>query len=394
MSEHAGDFGSPFDPCAASASGGPPPRSRRLVSVVALVLVLVAGGLTGCGTTREAWTPSGPVATVDHSRHALSTIATGSCAVQGNPQPVWEAVLARDPDLYLALGDNIYGDTEDVNVLRRKYARLAADEGFAELRRTTPIEAIWDDHDFGENDAGRHYPMRDSSEDVFLEFWNVPDTSSRWGRPGIYGATTYGSEGRRVQVILLDTRYFRDSLARWADGERPEESGPYRPWRDTTRTLLGDRQWAWLARQLEKPAELRIVASSIQVVSDRHGWEMWGNFPHERERLFRLLREKEANGVIFLSGDRHAAEISRYRPSGDEGYPLYDLTASALNQTGGAPNEVNPYRTHDQKYIEPNFGLIQVDWQQEDPTIRLQIRSEEGEIVREERLTLSTISPY
>lgn len=294
----------------------------------------------------------------------------------------------------MALGDNIYGDTEKMAVLREKYARLAARPGFRKLRRSAIVEAIWDDHDFGENDAGRHYPKRDSSEDVFLEFWNVADTSSRRDHPGIYGSTTYGPEGRRVQVILLDTRYFRDSLRTWPEEERPEEAGPYRPWRDTTATLLGEEQWRWLARQLEKPADLRIVASSIQVVSDRHGWEKWGNFPHERERLFRLIREKEANGLIFLSGDRHAAEISRYEAPADAGYPLYDVTASALNQKGGDPEEFNPYRVHEERYTRPNFGMLEVDWEREDPTIRLQIRDVNGEVVYGERLRLSAISPY
>lgn len=369
-------------------------RPARALPTLVLALLVLAAGALGCRSSEQG-TASAPPASVsvDPGTHTLETIAFGSCARQSSEQPIWDSIAGQEPDLYVALGDNIYGDTEDMEVMREKYARLAENPGFRTLRASTPMEAIWDDHDFGENDAGRYYPKRDASEDVFLEFWNVPDTSSRWDHPGIYGSRTYGPEGRRVQLILLDTRYFRDSLRTWPEGERPEGSGPYRPWDDPTTTLLGEAQWNWLARQLEKPARIRILASSIQVVSDRHGWEGWGNFPHERERLFRLIREKEAGGVIVLSGDRHAAEISRY-DGPEAGYPLYDVTGSALNQGGGAPNETNPFRTHERKYIEPNFGQIQVGWGQDDPPIRLQIRDVDGDVVREERLHLSTISPY
>ncbi len=53
----------------------------------------------------------------------------------------------------------------------------------------------------------------------------------------------------------------------------------YIPNTDVDVTVLGDAQWKWLEDQLKVPAEFRIIGSSYQVLSDRHGWEMWGNFP-------------------------------------------------------------------------------------------------------------------
>ena len=57
------------------------------------------------------------------------------------------------------------------------------------------------------------------------------------------------------------------------------------------------------------------------------------NFPHERERLYKLLRDTRAGGVVLLSGDRHLAELSV--TDAGLGYPLFDLTSSGLNQ--GSP---------------------------------------------------------
>ena len=91
-------------------------------------------------------------------------IAFGSCARQDKPQPIWDAVLDSSPDLFIFLGDNIYGDTHDMAVLRGKYAELAAQPGFRRLAEQVPILATWDDHDYGENDAGSEYPHKEASD--------------------------------------------------------------------------------------------------------------------------------------------------------------------------------------------------------------------------------------
>jgi alkaline phosphatase D len=215
-------------------------------------------------------------------------------------------------------------------------------------------------------------------------------------RPGIYDAQLFGPEDQRVQIILLDTRYFRGRLRQWTKTERPAGCGPYRPHElDADVTLLGEDQWAWLAEQLKVPAKLRIIASSIQFVPTESCWEIWNNFPAERTRLFNLIGKSKAGGVVFLSGDRHLAEISRI--NADEsgaGYPLYDVTSSSLNQPGGDGNkdEVNRYRVAGGNYREINFGSIVVDWSQADPTVTLAIHDGDGKIVREEKLRLSQIS--
>ena len=144
----------------------------------------------------------------------LHRIAFGSCATQARPQPIWDAVVATRPELTFLLGDNIYADTLDMNVMRAKYAKLAAMPGFQLLRKTCPIFATWDDHDLGANDAGGEYPKKDESQKIFLDFFGDPADSPRRHRPGVYDAKVFGPEGKRVQVIMLDTRYFRSPLKR------------------------------------------------------------------------------------------------------------------------------------------------------------------------------------
>ncbi len=335
---------------------------------------------------------------------AISRIAFGACARQDRPQLIWEAVIEAKPQLFVFLGDNIYADTEDMDVMWAKYQLLGAQPGYQKLKQISRILATWDDHDYGVNDGGADYPKRRESQQLFLKFFEAPEDDPRWKREGIYSSHVFGPEGRRVQVILLDARYFRSPLTKGYESGEPGEGirGVYAPNRDPQATILGEAQWGWLEKQLREPAEVRIIGSGIQAIAANHGWESWSNFPRERRRLFQMIRETEARGVVLISGDRHLAEISRLRPNErlGVGYPLYDVTSTSLNLPSGNftqagtrfTNEINSHRVG-LTYFETNFGLIDIDWTETDPLLRLQIRDEKGGVVLQQRVRLSELAP-
>ena len=334
----------------------------------------------------------------------VTRIAFGSCARQDKPQPIWDAVVGTNPQHFVFLGDNVYADTEDMDVMRAKYALLGQQPGFIKLRARCPVHATWDDHDYGKNDAGADYPKKKESQQVFLDFFGVPKDDPRRSREGVYSAQLFGQPGKQVQLILLDARYFRSPLKTGFKPGEPGEGfrGKYVPNTDKDATVLGDEQWKWLGEQLRVPAELRLIGSGVQVVPDEHGSETWGNFPLERKRLFQLIKETGATGVVFLSGDRHLAEVSKLpadHPDG-VGYPLFDVTSSSLNAPSGNvtksgvrfANEVNSYRVG-LTYFDVNFGTVLIDWEPADPVVRLQVRGEQGEVVLQQRVTLNQLRP-
>ncbi|MFP6901179.1 MAG: alkaline phosphatase D family protein [Opitutales bacterium] len=322
--------------------------------------------------------------TLSLAEKPLSIVAFGSCLQEKRPQPIWESVLASKPDLFVLLGDNIYGDTRDMVKLKAKWRVFEEKPGFLKLRETCRILGIWDDHDYGENDAGIEYPKKVESQQIFLDFLGEPKGSVRRKTPGIYDAVTIGPKGKRVQFILLDTRYFRTALKRKPN--RKKGTGPYGPNESGKAEVLGKAQWKWLETTLGEPAEIRVIASSIQVVSTTHGWETWGNFPQERQRLLDLLKKTKANGVIILSGDRHSAEISKL--DGTLSYPLFDVTASAMNQTQKPTPEENPHRLGD-RYFKENFGLLRINWSKPEPNVTMEIRALDGKVVRSAITTLA-----
>lgn len=283
----------------------------------------------------------------------IERIAFGSCGHQMGEQFIWNSVIAMQPELWIWLGDNIYGDTEDMNVLRRKYQQLGDNYNYQLLKATCPIIATWDDHDYGVNDGGKHYPKRAESQQVFLEFFGEPAASERWKQEGIYSSQVYGPKEKQVQVILLDQRYHRDDP-------------------DTDADVLGEAQWKWLETEFRNSsAKVVLIGASFQFVSDQHPFETWGHFPSARERMLKLIKDTGVKGVIFISGDRHFAEISKLERD-ELPYPVYDYMCSGLTHANNFMIEKNPHRMKGKAYFQRSFGFILFDWDK--GTVTLQNR--------------------
>ncbi len=346
-------------------------------SLTPLFLTACAFALAGCRASPDPPPPVDAPATAEASSDsvplaaragipidpgaAVTRVAFGSCNRTTLPQPIWDPVLAAEPQLWIWLGDNVYGDTDDMAVMRSKYEAQLASSGYRSLLASARIVGTWDDHDFGENNAGNEYPMRAESQQVALDFLGVPVDDPRRSREGLYSSHTWGPEGRRVKVILLDSRYHRD--ARGSDG-----------------AVLGEAQWSWLEAELrDSDAQIHLIGNGIQVLPEDHRYEKWANFPTERRRLLDLIGQTGAPGVILLSGDRHLAEISRIEDAA-VGYPIHEVTASGMTHsfTGGG-GETNHHRVGE-NFTRLNFGFAEIDWTSGE--VALQIRDVEGATAR------------
>jgi len=309
----------------------------------------------------------------EHQHPLISKIAFGSCGHQDKPQPVLKLAADRQPDVFVFLGDNIYGDTRKAEVLRSKYQKLGDKEEFKKLWNGTRVLATWDDHDYGENDAGKDYPLKEKSKEIFLEFWKVSEDDIRNKRDGIYTSYFFEGNNRTVQIILLDLRTFRDDLRPYHNETVDKKLFHYKMdyWHHETAepTMLGEAQWKWVKEQFLIPADVRIIASSTQFGITWNSYEAWANFPHEQRRMLDLIKETKANGVIFISGDVHYAEISMIFEQGS--YPIYDITASGITSTWdfATPN-INRVEG---PIMENHFGMIDIDWNQDDPIISMMI---------------------
>jgi alkaline phosphatase D len=328
-----------------------------------LSALLAASVFISCSTKREA---------VDASQsNPVFKIAFGSCGEQYKPQPVLERVVEQKPDLFIYLGDNIYSDTYNLDTLKKNYKMLAERPEFRKLKSEVPIIATWDDHDFGLNDSGRHYPLKKESKDVFIDFFGVYD-STILQHDGIYHSVSKMVGDKKLQIIMLDMRTFRDKLLPY-NGNRAKQKGydyelDYSPYTTPDSTMLGEAQWKWLEEKLKEPADMRLIGSSTQFAITHNGYEAWANFPHEQKRFTDLIKSTKAERVLIISGDVHYAEISRMNVEGL--YPLYDVTASGITSTWdfATPND----NRIDGAIMENHFGLLTLDFAA-DPSIKMEI---------------------
>jgi alkaline phosphatase D len=322
----------------------------------------------------------------------VSRIAFGSCAEETKHQPILDLVVRHKPDVFVYLGDNIYADTKDMKVLQAKYDSLAAKPEFQRLKNSNRILATWDDHDYGWNDSGKWYPHKKESKEIFLKFFNEPAASDRRKHEGIYTSYMFEGNAKKLQVILLDNRTFRSDL-RLYRGELSWDDQffyplDYYPHEIKDSTMLGEQQWKWLEEELRKPADIRIIGSGSQFSISYNGYEAWANFPHEQKRMLDIIKKTKANGVFFITGDVHYAEISKLDTEGL--YPIYDATSSGITSTWkfATPNK----NRIEGPVMENNFGLLTIDWQKQDPSIKMEIWDVRDNQRIEHTISLSQIS--
>jgi len=305
------------------------------------------------------------------------TIVFASCNDQDRPQPLWKPILQQKPDAFIWGGDNIYADTDSIQKMIADYKKVTDNPNYANLAATTKIYGTWDDHDYGKNDAGAAWFLKEEAKTALLDFLNVPLGAEVRKRAGVYQSNLLQTQKGSVKMILLDTRSFRTPLK-----ESPKEDWRYEAWTEADGgTILGETQWNWFKEELKDTrADFTIIITSIQFLSDNHGWEKWGNHPAEVKKMYATLRNAKAKNILLLSGDRHLAEIAVNYNSGLD-YPLVDFTASGLTHTWiDSATEANAYRVSNViKHL--NFGVLRFDF--ENKRVTFQIRGKDNFLFEE-----------
>ena len=350
-----------------------------------------------------------------HYPAPLTRFSFGSCNRQDRPQPLWQAMIDKRPQLFLFIGDTVYADRHapgmqfirwaaEPSAIAATFAQQKQRAEYGRLREEMGVIAVWDDHDYGENDGNINTPHKDATQQLFLDFLDELPTDVRRTRRGLYTSYTFGPRGQRVRLILLDVRY-------WQSVKEDD--------------LLGAEQWAWLAEELDysyaaSPAhsekegtmewdedgkrirpDLLIIASSIQFAAqNRRLGEAWRNFPRSRYRVLSLLAESGLQvPTLFLSGDVHYGEYFRTdicvnTSASITVLPVVDVTSSGLTHSTGANlplpfaithpvmrwlfNKPNDRSRHtaasqgeDVLCTNLNYGLVNIDWQQQLLTIEI-----------------------
>jgi alkaline phosphatase D len=269
-------------------------------------------------------------------------LGIGSCVDQDYPTPAWASLEKESINSFFFLGDNIYGDVPSgrLDNVILSYEKLN-DQMPSWLKNTEKL-VIWDDHDYGLNDAGANYIYKAESQQIYNDAWDIDQNDPRRSREGIYFSELKDIAGKKILIVGLDTRYFRSNLIKIGNS--------YKPHKNSNTTILGPIQWQWLEKELSREHDILILASSIQVLATEHRFEKWSNMPHERDKLLALLNKLSSN-VLIISGDRHRSGFYKLDN-------IYEFTSSSLNKGIFSSYESDSLLIG-KTYIQNNYGIVQ-----------------------------------
>jgi alkaline phosphatase D len=336
------------------------------------VLIFSFLGLISC----KAYDTTSLIESQKSLQNEYYTIAFGSCDNQKIKNELWSAIDNNHPSVWIWGGDNVYSDTEEMDFLKSNYEIQKQDSDYLKFIEGKTVLGTWDDHDYGANDGGQEYKFKRESQQLFFDFLGTLKNAPERKRDGVYTAKTIVVNGNKLKVIVLDTRFFRTALTKTTDSKKR-----FKPNKYGKGTLLGKAQWKWLKKELKNSdAQFNVIVSSIQFLSDKHGFEAWGNFPHEIEKLEKLIVSTKAKGAFIISGDRHIATFSSKNVTGLS-YPLVDFTSSGLTHIYTSfSGEENPY-VKGEVVNELNFGLLKFDFKNN--KVIMEIRGKENKFIQE-----------
>ena len=334
----------------------------------------------------------------------------GSClGGQGycrDPETGWEifnTMLAQNPDFFVFTGDTIYGDsvctvpenvpgaeelTRDLAGYRGRYKYHLEDEHYAAFLAQTPVYASWDDHevidDFGGPALSKINPQlfADGGQ-AFFEYW--PLQAQEDGTQQIYRSVPYG---QHAELIILDTRSYRDPNVDWDPNPRTV----------TPKTMLGEEQYAWLQATLaNSTATWKFIVTSVPLSyptgfpqPEVDGRDSWANYTeksgYETELLSLIffIENQDIDNVVFLTGDTHWPFAISYDPDHNGEANFHEFGSSPISAIVLPPVEtpdptLNPTVLYAEGEFQGtlfNFGHIAVD---EDGNLTFRIIDGEGE---------------
>ncbi len=295
----------------------------------------------------------------------------GSCALMntdfsrfmfpGLSAAIFESMRRKKSDFMLWLGDNVYYLGKQYGSYDAMFTRnLTVRNYFPVLQlflAQQPNYAIWDDHDYGWNDADKNFPLKDTALKVFKGFWPNTYNDKDTLRGNYFTFRYYDTE-----FFMTDDRFYRD------------------PEGDTTGSFLGKPQLAWLQNKLKNSdATFKFVAVGSQVLNDSYYGESYAKYALERNELLNYIADNNIRGVIFITGDKHFSEMSRRDWNG---YPMIDFTSSPLTspvikiRTNGY---VNKYSVPGTLLYRKNFGKVSISGPPDNRVCKMEIFGKGGD---------------
>lgn len=291
-------------------------------------------------------------------------VGFGGCAgYTPENERMWDTIAGHTLRAFLFLGDNVYIDLPETPGAFHEYSyyRRQSREEFRRFVSSTPIYAIWDDHDAAFDDIwmGPYVDRPDWKQPMIKSFrqnWNNPAYGST-NHPGTWFRFSIGD----VDIFMLDGRTYRTN---------PFTGNP---------TMLGPEQKAWLLDGLQySTATFKIIASPVAWADGAKpgSADTWSGYAAERDEILSFAEERDVRGVVLLSSDRHRSEAWEIKR--ESGYTFYDLLSGQLTNVHTHPPEDGALFSYNAK---DSFGVLSFDTLKNDPDVTYRIYSIDNELI-------------
>ena len=314
----------------------------------------------------------------DAKSHAPVTFAwsgdlggQGRCRRGAAGYPIFDVIRAQQLSFFLFLGDTVYADglcpsppnepgadfrAATLDEYRARHRDQRAAEALRRFLETTPVYAIWDDHEVRNDFSGPFDDRMPIGRQALREYWPIRVAADDPDR--LYRTVRAGTD---LEMFILDTRQYRS--------RNIDQDGP-------AKTMLGEKQLQWLLRGLtESSATWKVIVTTVPLsiskggsasVPGNDGWAGGPGIPgfeRERQVIVDHILSRRVKNVVFLAGDVHHVQASVYDPNGDGTPDFHEFVAGPLSAVSGKPTSASvglrpTTLVNEGGYM--NFGLIRV----------------------------------
>lgn len=276
----------------------------------------------------------------------------------------YKFVKNTEADFNLWIGDYLYYFPKNYRSelgMTKRWVKTRQLKRLGSFTESMPQYSIWDDHEYGWNDADGTFPRKEHSLHLFKNFWANPAYGTE-ETPGCFFKFDYLDS----EFFMLDDRYHR---------AQPNDSIP---------TMIGKGQLEWFKKNLKQSkAVFKFVAVGVQVFNQVTNHECYWHYKDELTEIVDFIKSEKIEGVIFLSGDRHHSELTKTEVAG--GYPLYEFTSSGITsfrrRTRRTKENINPTRIEGTLADFQNYGRITIQGETGNRVCVMEIFNKRGKTV-------------
>lgn len=354
-----------------------------------------------------------PFRGIDSSKK-IDKIAFGSGLNPNKEQNIWKTVLSEGPDLFIVTGNQISNlDASEKPltpvIVKEAFKKLYKNNDYRAAREKIPFLTTWSQSEINTNEKIDD-TTKENFRTEFLKFWPSIKRSLSKNQKDIKYAVHFGDKKTFVQILFLDTKWDQSEFKKYIPTESKmteatplintaqnittqtsptsnditqalpinkveatassvtpvnsvtieKTNSPWMPDSENTKHFLNQEQWAWLEKELKHPSFIKIIVTSIPLLSEKLSNDSWALFPKEKEKFLNLIKKSKIKNLIILAGaNKTNSSLSGWSQTTIGSTRITEMISANLNLSSQISNPI----TNEDGFENSNYGIMNIDWE-------------------------------